>query len=303
MVLIIKNEMNIGIVSVDSKMPNLALMKISAYHKNQGDTVEFYNPLFSKNIDLIYASKVFSNSPDYSYYPENIPIIKGGHGYNNDVLPGGVENIYPDYSLYEIDYALGYTSRGCIRNCPFCIVPEKEGKLRSVNDIYNFWNGQKEIVLLDNCLNGNNEHFKLICSQIKKEKIKVDFQQGLDLRILTEEQARILSGLKYKKQLRFAWDNIKDEKNIIFGLNLLYLEEFPMSQIMIYVLIGFNSSREEDLYRVELLKDIGVDVFAMPYNKKDPYQKQFCEWVNRKAMFKSMPFMAFLSFIRHRRKK
>ena len=132
--------MKIGLYDVDSKIPNLALMKLSAWHKKQGDEVELYFPL--KKYDKIYASQIFTwSKPQYKFNE------LGGSGSEKweTVLPNGIEHIYPDYLLYHCEYAMGFTSRGCIRNCPFCIVRKKEGLIHATNDIYEFWNGQKKI--------------------------------------------------------------------------------------------------------------------------------------------------------------
>lgn len=284
--------MKIRLIDVDShNFPNLALMKISAYHKSKGDDVAFYNPLFDIDTDLIYQSKVFSFSPDYDFvYPTNCKVIKGGSGYGLDnYLPDEIENIYPDYLLYNIkDVAYGFTSRGCIRNCQFCIVQKKEGKFRPVSDIYQFWNGQKNLVLLDNNLTASHKHFELILNQLIKEKIKVDFSQGLDIRLITHEMAVLLSKVKLLKQIHFAFDDIKLEKNVINGIKILLENGVKSYKLMFYVLIGFNSTQEEDLHRVELLRSFGVAPFVMPYNKKDQYQKRFARWVNHKAIFNSV---------------
>jgi len=131
----------IGLVDVDSKIPNLALMKISAYHKGRGDEVGWYNPMLG--YDLVYASKVFDFTPDYAYYPKNTEIIKGGSGYSlKEELHEEIEKQYPDYSLYHCDYAIGFVTRGCIRNCEFCIVPQKEGKIKQVARVSDFCLGK-----------------------------------------------------------------------------------------------------------------------------------------------------------------
>jgi hypothetical protein len=180
--------MKIGIVSVDSKLPNLALMKLSAWHKSNGDEVSIYNPLFDKP-DLIYASKVFTTTADYAYFPSDIPVVKGGSGYNYDVkLEDEVESVYPDYELFDCDYALGFTTRGCIRKCPFCIVPKKEGSIRVVADIYQFWRGQDKLMLLDNNLTALPDHFVSVLQSLIKEKIRTDFAQGFDIRLITDER-------------------------------------------------------------------------------------------------------------------
>lgn len=290
--------MKIGLISVDSKIPNLALMKISAHHKENQDEVYLYNPLFSEVPDILYSSKIFKFSPDFEYYPENCKIIKGGSGFSlASFLEPEIENIYPDYSLFNCDFALGFTSRGCFRKCSFCIVPEKEGKLRPVTDIYSFWKGQKKISLLDNNIIALPDHFKLICSQVKKENIEIDFNQGLDIRLINKENAKILSELRIKT-LRFSWDNVNDEKYIDAGFATLQEAGVRLNKLMVFCIIGFNSTRKEDLYRVNKLKKLGITPFAMPFDKSNKYQKQFALWVNQTQIFKVTTFEEYHTFKR-----
>lgn len=148
--------MKIGLIDVDghSGFPNLALMKLSAWHKNNGDSVEWYSPMFSGHMDKVYMSKVFTFSPDFQYYIDAEEIVKAGTGYKDytTVLPDEIENTFPDYSLYpQADYAIGFLTRGCIRNCPWCVVPKKEGKLHAVNTWQNIKRpDSKRILFLDN---------------------------------------------------------------------------------------------------------------------------------------------------------
>jgi len=171
--------MRIGLIDVDGhNYPNLPLMKLSAWHKQMGDTVEWYEPLLSGHIDKVYMSKVFSFSPDYPYHIDADEVVKGGSGYcieledgkevyykERDVdLPYEIEHIYPDYSLYGItDTAYGFLTRGCPRGCSFCHVEAKEGRIsRKVADLSEFWNGQKHIVLCDPNILGCKEWKELL---------------------------------------------------------------------------------------------------------------------------------------------
>lgn len=282
--------MKVRLVDVDSKIPNLALMKISAYHKSNGDDVDFYNPLFDKP-DLIYASKVFDFTDDYLYYPADVELIRGGTGYDIALtLPDEIESQYPDYDLFRCDFAIGFTTRGCIRKCPFCVVPKKEGAIRPVGDIYDFWRGQDRLMLLDNNLTALPDQFERICKQLIKERVRVDFSQGLDIRLITAEMAQLLSQIRLWKRIHFAFDNIALEKQVRAGIKILTENGVSAHKLMFYVLIGFDSTPDEDLYRVEVLRGLGVDPFVMPYNKSDEYQKRFARWVNHKAIFKSVPW-------------
>jgi len=277
--------MKIGLIDIDSNIPNLALMKLSAWVKAKGHEAELTSPLFAKQYDEIWASKVF----DFTEMP-NLPenAVVGGSGINLDThLPFEDADFMPDYDLYNCKYAMGFTSRGCNRNCPWCIVPQKEGKWYPIAEIYDFWDGQDRIKLLDGSLNSNNYHCGFILNQLIKENIKTDFSQGLDIRYLTDKQAYLLSKVKLWKQIHFAWDLMPIEKDVRKGIEILGKYNLkPRS--MFYVLIGFNSTPEEDLYRVETLRGLGVDPFVMPYDKFDDYQRRFARWVNHKAIFKSV---------------
>jgi len=282
--------MKVGLIDIDSKIPNLALMKLSAYHKQSGHQVELTSPLFANQngYDLIIASKIFDYTP-MPILPRHTQI--GGSGYDlKKKLADPVEHLYPDYGLFGCDYAIGYTSRGCNRRCPFCIVPKKEGKFKIVcDDIREFWCGQNHLVFLDNSMNTDEDHFCRILTQLMRMGIRVDFSQGLDIRHLTDIQALALSQLKTWGQtpFRFAWDLMSIEKQVRRGIGILGKAKLK-SKSMFYVLIGFDTTPEEDLYRVEILRGLGVEPFVMPFNKFNQYQKDFTRWVNYKAIFKSV---------------
>lgn len=284
--------MKIGIVSVDSRIPNLALMKLSAYHKLLGNEVKIFDPLFD-HPDRIYSSKVFTTTEKYGYYPD-CEVIQGGSGFDLGIkLHDDIEMMYPDYSLYGIDYAMGFTTRGCSRECGFCIVPRKEGKIRAVADIHNFWNGQKQLMLMDNNLTADSEHFNLIVSQLIKHKIKTSFSQGLDIRLIDDEKAKLLAKVSLWNQIHFAWDSMDEEAEVMKGIEILS-RHMPLSRIMFYVLIGWGTTEDEDLYRVEMLKSLKVDPFVMPFDKTNEYQRKFARWVNMKAIFKTVAWPDYL---------
>ena len=276
----------VAIINVDSKMPNLALMKLSAWHKKQGDAVELYVPLFQ--YDVAYASKVFDDTPDMAGYWPECEIIKGGTGYDikTEMAPE-IECMRPDYELFRVPYAMGFTTRGCIRNCEFCVVPEKEGTIRPVADIYDFWNGQKELMLLDNNLTAEPEHFKRILHQLITERIFTSFSQGLDIRLIDDEKAALLKQVRLwrKKRIHFAFDFVAMEPAVRKGIFELTHAGINPDDLTFYVLIGFNTTPDEDLYRVELLRSLKVSPFVMPFNRRDPYQRRFARWVNHKATF------------------
>ena len=284
----------IGIYDVDSKIPNLALMKISQWHKSQGDDVEMYNPLWLDTYDKIYASKIFNFSDGSNLIPERMVI--GGTGWDlNKTLPQEIEVCTPDYRLYNYIYSIGFTMRGCRFNCKFCLVPKKEGKPKSHNTIDEIWTnrGSSFIVLLDNDFFGNPQ-WKERIKEIKDYNLKVNFSQGLNIRIITDEQAKALASVRFStmsgksKMVHFAWDKIDDEKLIDNGIKKCFNSGLKPHQMSFYVLIGFNTTPEEDMYRVMKLHNYGCNPYIMPYNKDDPYQRQFARWVNHKAIFKSV---------------
>lgn len=284
--------MRIGLIDVDSKIPNLALMKLSAWHKARGDKVEFFNAL--QRYDRVYASKIFDFTDDFKYWPD-CEIVKGGSGYSLETkLPEEIEHTYPDYELYGCDYAMGFITRGCIRNCPFCIVPKKEGMIRKSADLEEFWNVQKRLMLLDNNITAAPKVFEETLNKLIDLKIKVDFSQGLDARLIDDKKSLLLSKVRLWKQIHLAWDNTNDEESIMRGLRSMLKHNSP-NRMMLYVLIGYDSTPEEDLYRVEKLREMKIDSFAMPYNRKDKYQRDFARWVNHKAIFKSVPWNEYNS--------
>lgn len=184
--------MKIGLIDVDShNFPNLALMKISAYHKNRGDSVEWWNGF--QHYDVVYKSRVFTDeySTDIDYCINADEVIKGGTGYDlQNRLPNEIEHQYPDYSLYNItDRAYGFLTRGCPRHCPFCIVTEKEGNTHTVADLSEFWNGQPEIMLMDSNITASKDCERLF-EQLVESKAKINFEGGAGHPIHDGEEVR-----------------------------------------------------------------------------------------------------------------
>lgn len=290
--------MKIRLLATDSKIPNYAIMKISAYHKKLGDNVDWYNPLIDYlDTDILYISKVFTFTDDPYYtmpMPINAKIIRGGTGYDYaTTLPEEIESITQlDYSLYpDCDYSIIFTTRGCVRKCPFCIVPKKEGLIHNVN-VASLNPKGKYIMLLDNNFFANRtwrENIKVL----KAFNQPIDFNTGIDLRLLTEEQCEALRKLKIKT-IHCAWDNYKDKEKILPKLQMLCRYVKPY-KITVYVLVGFENKEivETDIERVMTLKDLGVNPFAMGYiNFDDPNHTKsksvidFCRWCNNKFVFK-----------------
>ena len=263
----------IGLIDVDGhNYPNLPLMKISSYHKSIGDSVEWYNQL-SGHMDKVYMSKVFSFTPDYKYKIDADIIEKGGTGYaihledgkevydksKDKPLPYEIEHIYPDYSLYpELtkDTAYGFLTRGCPRNCDFCHVAPKEGRCSSkVADLTEFWNGQKNIVLCDPNILACSEHIELL-QQLVDSKAWIDFNQGLDIRLINDRNIELINQIKVK-QIHFAFDKIQD-KEIIESKLRFFREhsEYTHSKIGVYILTNFDTTLEQDLYRINLCMEL-----------------------------------------------
>jgi hypothetical protein len=298
--------MRIGLIDVDSRkgFPNIALMKLSAWHKAAGDHVEWYMP-FCERYDRVYMSKVFSFSPDYDFAINANEVVRGGTGYEITVegvkeiyspsgitLPNEVEHTYPDYDLYKItDTAYGFLSRGCPRGCDFCIVGKKEGKAsHKVADLSEFWRGQKNIVLCDPNILACSDWRDLL-SQLADSKAKVDINQGLDARLLTTDKIRALNRIRLAN-VHFAWDRYCDKDVIIPKLELysrLAKNKPHGNWATVYVLCNYDSTLEEDLERIYTLRDMGYMPYVMIYQKDTAPRvyRQLQRYVNNKIIFKS----------------
>jgi len=287
--------MKIGLLDVDSKIPNLALMKISQWHKLNGDDVEHYMPLAHSLYDKVYASKIF-NFSDGSDIQQDM--IVGGTGIDlKIILPNEIDQMDPDYLLYNYPHNIGFAQRGCRFKCSFCVVPQKEGKPKSVNTIGKLWTQRSSdfLVLLDNDFFGNPEWADRI-EEIKELDLRVNFSQGLNIRIISERQTQALASVKFRNlkntssQVTFAWDQIDDEKVIKRGVQRVINAGIKPYQMQFYVLVGYDTTPEEDMHRVMMIKGWGCDPYAMPYDKTVPYQRKFTRWVNHRAVFNSCTF-------------
>lgn len=298
--------MKIGLIDVDGhNFPNLALMRISAYHKARGDEVEWWWSDFI-HYDIVYMSKIFSDT-----YSKDVPepmnadkVIKGGTGYQIHLvdgvevydkdtdrnLPDEVEHMFPDYSIYpEFDFAVAMTSRGCPRGCAFCHVAAKEGRCSvKVADVSDFWNGQKHIEVLDpNIVACKDKHDLFL--QYEATKATINFSQGLDIRLLTEIDIDDINRIRVK-DIHFAWDNPKDDLKSRFAMYAQLAKHKPHgTYAMVYVLTNFNSTMEENLYRIYTLRDLGYDPYVMVYNKPQAPReiKALQRWCNNRKIFKS----------------
>lgn len=263
--------MKVALIKIDGKNPNLALMKLSSFHKKRGDDVSVID-LSHMNFDRIYASTVFV----------------GGSGYDLKAkLPDEIEHIMPDYDLFNTDYNIGFTSRGCIRNCNFCLVRAKEGYIKEHSALKEFVDDRfNKVIIMDGNFLASPKWKEKLQEMIDK-KLKVNFSQGLDLRLINDEVMEMLSKVKYytwkfdRRSLHFAWDNIKDEKVILKGLETV-LKYIPPLHVMVYVLVGFDSTLDQDLYRLNKLIGFHVKPFVMVYNnKRDPVLRHMARWINK----------------------
>ena len=301
--------MKIGLIDVDGhNFPNIPLMKISAYHKAKGDHVEWYDPMFSPHMDKVYVSKVFSFSPDFEYIIDADEVSYGGSGYcislvngkevfdksKDHDLPQEIEHIYPDYSLYGItDTAYGFLTRGCPRGCSFCHVEAKEGrKSYKVADLNEFWNGQKNIVLCDPNILACRE-WKELLQQLIDSKAWIDFNQGLDIRLMTEEKAQMLKQIK-TKELHFAWDRYQDKDKILPKFKMFKdITGIRERDLLVYVLCNFDTTLEQDLERIYTLREMGYWAYVMLYDKehipKGHILRKLQRWVNNRVIFATCP--------------
>ena len=290
--------MKVGLIDVDShNFPNLALMKISAWHKAAGNDVEWWWGF--GEYDRVYMSKVFDGTytPDAPEPLNAKEIFKGGTGYSLDnKLPDEIEHMYPDYTLYPTltaDTAYGYLTRGCPRGCHFCIVSDKEGRCsKKVSDLSEWWSGQKNIVLLDPNILACKDHMELL-GQLEQSGAFVDFTQGIDCRLLTPENIRAINRVRIK-EIHFAWDYMKETAAVLRGLELYgaMAARKPHGQFgTVYVLTNFDTTMDENLYRIYTLRDMGYDPYVMIYDKaKAPQEIRYLQrWCNNRLIFRSQP--------------
>lgn len=290
--------MNIGILAVDSNFPNLALMKISAYHKARGDQVEWYNPLCE--YDKVYTAKVFTFTPDYNYYINANQIEKGGTGYDIEkVLPVEVDRLQPDYSIYNIDSNLsyGFLTRGCPNRCKWCVVPKKEGKISPYMDIEEITAGRKKAILMDNNILASNYGLQQI-EKIIKLGVKVDFNQGLDARLITDEIARLLAKVKWIKRIRFGCDTPGQIAEVERASALIDKHGYKGEYFLYCILMDFKESFARVNYwksksrrflpHCQPFRDLNN-----PHQIIPQWQKDMAHWADRKEIYMSCDFKDF----------
>jgi hypothetical protein len=279
----------VRLIQVDGKWPNLALMKLSAFHKREGDEVSFDCPDPNK----VYVSCIFKrNAPKarglWTLFP-HADVEFGGAGFGNSVLPDFIEHLMPDYALYGRRVSMGFTSRGCIRACPWCDVWIREGYIRDHAPVQEFLK-HRNVILLDNnflasprCLD-NLEY-------LIQHRCRVCFTQGLDIRLISEPIARLLVRTRYadyqfkRKCLYFAWDDpaLISAKEVMSGVEILKRSGIKPYRLMCYMLTCYNTSLREDIARFNLLLQLGVDPFVMRYNQGgNRIAREFSRWVNKR---------------------
>jgi hypothetical protein len=313
---------NILLIDVDSKIPNIALMKISMYHKNNNDIVDlirvnikFYpnrKPKYVKidcyKYDRIYISVIFSNTYKYLLLQNSSDkeILIGGSGFDYTIkLPNAIEKCECDYSIYpENNSSYGFITRGCIRNCFFCIVPKKEGNIHLVND-YKSIIKHKKVYFLDNNFFAYKEH-KNILKELKDLKIRFQFNQGLDIRLVDNENMKLLSECNYMNEPTFAFDDIKYKKVIDKKIKIVK-QFFPkLWKIRFFVYVNSNMELKEVVQRVIYLRANKCLIYLMRdlncYGSE--YEKFFidlAEWCNWIPFYKKMDFITYLNT--HRKKE
>lgn len=289
--------MRIGIAQIDGKWPNLALAKLCAWHRERGDEVDWYSPLFGA--DKVYASQIFTWSDATPYLPADT--VMGGTGIDLSIrLSDEIEAMRPDLSLWPMwKHDLGYSTRGCVRSCKFCFVPRKEGRLRVVSAFGDLSTGRSRLVLLDNNITAAPiEHFRDLCHEATAAGVELDFSQGLDARLLTDEHAEIIQRTKRVHHLHIAFDHPRDETHVRQAVGTLIRAGFAVrSRLTAYVLVGFNTTPDEDLHRVNVLRELGVTPYIMIYNHPRGAARtehaRLAAWANCPQQFWSCTFDEF----------
>ena len=295
--------MKIGLIAVDSNHPNLALMRLSAYHKAQGDEVEWYNAF--EHYDVVYMSKIFNFTPDYGYIIANADkVVKGGTGYDlASRLQDEVEGCTPDYTIYPSwpnDTALGFLTRGCPNRCPWCVVPRKEGnKVYKVDTLEHLTEGgkRKKVVLMDNNPLAAPD---LVLSELEWAKahgVRLDFNQALDARLVNDDLAKVLAGVRWIDYIRFGCDTKGQIEHCVRAIELLRAHGYK-GEIMLYTML--HGDFYECFNRVDCWHEFPkVYPHAQPFrdplkpNTPPQWQQDMARWCNRREFYKTTEFQNF----------
>ena len=294
--------MNVALLAVDSNYPNLALMKISAYHKSQGDTVEWYNPF--DTYDRLYMAKVFSFTPDYGFVIANVhgEVVRGGTGYDiRSSLPGDMDRLQPDYSLYpavDSRTSYGFLTRGCPNRCRWCVVPQKEGGIRPYMDVDDITlHGERPYaVLMDNNVLACDYGLSQL-EKIAERGYHVDFNQGLDARLVTPDVARLLARVRWIKRIRFGCDTpaqiVECERAIQLVRQAGYKGEFFLYCILIDFDESFHRLSYWRKYKHVLPHAQPYRDLNNPHQRIPQWQKDMAHWADRKELYRSCDFKDF----------
>ena len=318
---------SVRLTQIDGKFPNLALMKLSAYHKSKGDEVFFKRSvnrdLFEPDYDVVYGSAIFSTShKKLEQFELNFPnAIVGGTGSNSmmtvEQLIGVDEYEHYDYDIYpHFENSIGFSQRGCRLRCKFCVVPKKEGKNVDSNTIEKIWRGnpknkKKNIHLLDNDFFGQ-PNWQEKAQEIIDGGYRVSFTQGINIRLIDQEGANMLSKMKYyddsfkTRRIYTAWDNKRDEKIFMRGVNYMLNAGIKPQQIMVYFLCNYweKGLTEDVWYRFNQMVDLGILPYPMIFEKWDADRdlKEFQRWVIRRY-YQFVPFENYSDRARRERLK
>lgn len=293
--------MRIGLIDVDGKLPNLALMKISRYYKQRGDEVEFYN--FFDHYDIVYKSKVFTFTPDIDYYVNADKVESGGTGYDlYKTLPEEIDRLQPDYDLYpNIDKkkAYGFLTRGCSNKCPWCVVPVKEGKIRPYMDVDEIGiEGRTHLVLMDNNILACDYGLRQI-EKIVERGYRVDFNQALDARLVTEDIAKMLAKVKWLSKIRFGCDTQKQVGECIKAMDMIDKYRGRNAEYLLYTMI--YGDIKECIERLSYFRNNKhVRIVGQPFRdfnnlkqKIPQWQKDMAHWSNRHQLYATCDFKDF----------
>lgn len=333
--------MRVGLIDFDGKQVNLALMKLSAWHKAQGDTVVL-NEFTPADVDHVYVSVLFDKNRDAAAQLANrFPSISfGGTGWDlTTVLAPQIEAMRPDYDLYRANdiyqrlkgistrasrmekaeticnAGIGFISRGCTRACAFCKVPRKEGNLRRVANLADLINPRSNVVtLLDNNLTANPDILHIL-AEVRERNLVIDITQGVDVRTMTPEIARALASVKHLRSVHYAWDQINFEGKVLAGIETL-AQHVARWRHLCFTLTGFDTNFKEDYHRFKILTSRGIDPYVMIYDKRPlprkfdekrklPFEElrrhHFSRWVNGRIYTKCPDFDRYTNWLRDKK--